>query len=670
MYPINRLGLAKQKENQFKTKGIETLEELVDYLPRLYHDLSEPKTTDELSDGVFEAVIGTPQVGKEGTNYMSFTCKDTKGHPFYVTFFGNKSFIKKQCPIGKTLLFAGRWKVSWNYGRRLVSIGNPPYCTPHIKETARIHPVYRKLHPQMSKDYLAECIQSALLTLDKFDYLERDLQVKWKVLSAHKAYRMVHLPTELEQLEPAHERLALDKLFHFAYEWHRLEPVVDKSTDILFPNLKETQDFMKALPFKLTKGQHTVLKNMMAGIQKGEKLKTLVQGDVGSGKTLVATIMLMVAAKNDYQAALLVPTQVLASQHAKEIKQWLEPYGLTVGYLSAELKGKERKALLKDIEDGAVDIVVGTHALLSDKVKFKQLGLVVVDEEHRFGVRQREKLQEQQSKGIHYLSMSATPIPRTLATTMYGDSMNVEIIDTLPAGRKPIQTQWLNTEEVSYDGLIRELKQGHQGYIICPLVVETASLDGVTSVEDVQKQLAAHPELSRYRFEVLHGKMSAEEVESVLWRFKAHEIDILIATTVVEVGVNVPNATHITILNADRFGLAQLHQLRGRVGRGSDASYCDLVSVNQTPQGAAKLKAMTDSTDGFYLSRVDLELRGAGNLIGDSQNGFESTFLLLLKYPELYEKIKAEMKDIYASPTRLAYYDRHFNRLAPVAMSS
>lgn len=668
--PLSALGITDKKQAAFKKKGFDTGEDLITHLPRRYDDLSKVVTIDEVQHKEFHAVVGVVLRAKEGNSngrgYVSFTCKDQKEQMFWVTFFGPKNEAYRRCRVGQMYLFAGKWSVQQE-PKKFVSLGTPTYVEGDIQNAMRIVAVYPKVHKLISHEDFKRYLNISLNSCDMMDYLEPELFHRWTTTDTEgfefplmlksQAYRSVHHPQTLEQAVQAQYRLAFDELFKLSYILNSRSGKKVRGMAITLPKLDQSRQLIRNLPFKLTEGQFEVLRDMMQRVQSGNQLSALVQGDVGSGKTIVAIIMMICHAENGYQGMLLAPTTVLAKQHAQELEKLVSPFGYKVACLTGELKPKEKKEVMRQIETGEALFAVGTHALLSDKVKFKNLGLVIADEEQRFGVAQRESVQKKvDSECLNFINMTATPIPRTLACSLYDDNIQTYSIKTKPASRKPIETYHINDEEQMVDHLVHEIAQGRQAYLICPLIEENDKMENVMDIKRCQKWVASHPKLRHLRVAVVTGKMKGDEMESTIMAFKNKEYDLLISTTVIEVGVNVPNATIIGLMSADRFGLAQLHQLRGRVGRGEFQSYCYLVSNSYTEDGLRKLQAMCQSTDGFYLSEVDLKLRGAGDLIGESQTGFENTFLLLLKYPALFDKIQKEMALIFLDERRLNHY--------------
>ncbi len=409
------------------------------------------------------------------------------------------------------------------------------------------------------------------------------------------------------------------------------------------------------LPFDLTKDQKECLKNMFSVIKQKKQLNTLIQGDVGSGKTIVAIFMMLLMAENNYQSCMMVPTEVLGQQHYSELKKILKDTPFKVGYLSGKLKTKEKKEILKSIELGEIQIVVGTHAIIQKDVLFKRLGLMIVDEQHRFGVVQREKLIEKHNRP-HFITMSATPIPRTLSMILYGESTQVLTIKTRPQGRKVVKTYKVEKCEKIYEFLLKEIQKNRQCYIVCPIIEDSSS----ERMAEVKSANATYKEVKNYfekfpeiKISFISGKMKKEEVEKEIKDFANNKTQILVSTTIIEVGVNIPNATVMVIKNAERFGLAQLHQLRGRVGRSNWQSYCILQSLKKDDK---KIEIMCQTSDGFEIAKRDLEIRGPGDFIGTRQSGQNKYVMLMLAYPKLYAAINKLNDEIYKNSTWYSKY--------------
>ena len=455
--------------------------------------------------------------------------------------------------------------------------------------------------------------------------LSPDLIAKLNLPSREKAFNDIHCPKDSKMLVRAQKRLKFEELFFLQLHLIKLKLTRNKkSKGYPFKSLGcHFNDFYENhLPFELTNAQKNVLKEIRADVKYPQQMNRLLQGDVGSGKTLVALLSMLMAIDNNFQACLMAPTEILAKQHFNSISNYLEKMNIKVQILTGSSKTKERRILHAELEDGKIDLLIGTHALLEDKVKFSNLGLVIIDEQHRFGVAQRAKLWKKNKYPPHVLVMTATPIPRTLSMTLYGD-LDVSVIDELPPGRKEVKTMWKSdASRLSIIKFMRDqITKGRQIYVVFPLIEESEKLDYKDLMEGYNQIEREFP-LPKYQVSIVHGQMKAEDKEYEMNRFVKGVTDIMVATTVIEVGVNVPNASVMIIESAERFGLSQLHQLRGRVGRGSEQSYCMLVSGNKVSVEAKKrLQTMVDTNDGFRISEVDLEIRGPGDMMGTKQSG-------------------------------------------------
>lgn len=448
------------------------------------------------------------------------------------------------------------------------------------------------------------------------DYLRKN----YKLYSKKEALRAIHFPKDQLDLKQARRRIVYEELLLFQLKmqaFRKFEREKGKGSAKIYAEDK-LAELISSLPFQLTDAQQTVLKEIIFDLKSPYQMNRLLQGDVGSGKTVIAALALYVTVLSGNQGALMVPTEILAEQHAESLHDLLAPFDVSLALLTSSVKGKKREELLNGLQSGHIDIVIGTHSLIQDDVHFNSLGLVITDEQHRFGVNQRRVLKE---KGLHsdVLFMTATPIPRTLAITTFGD-MDVSTINEMPAGRKQIETYWIksNSLERVTDFLYKEISQQRQAYVICPLIEESDKLD-VQNALDVHSQLVET--FPNFSIGLLHGRLSNEEKDTIMRDFSENEIQILVSTTVVEVGVNVPNATVMIINDAERFGLAQLHQLRGRVGRGTEQSYCILIANPKSEDGKERMRVMTETNDGFLLSEKDLEIRGPGDFFGYKQSG-------------------------------------------------
>lgn len=642
------LGLRKDKINQFNNKGIFTIEDLVSFLPRKYYDFTNTKNVKDLLDGDYQAVIGTVEKLDVKKGMISVTLKDNLNWKMYITFF-HQDYIAKTIKVGQRYLACGN--VKYKGDAKFRTMTNPIIFTTEIESNLKVYPVYSSISG-MSDKFLNEKINSALTLIDKDDYLENILLSKYDLIPQYKATRLLHQPKTMDDLKVASKRKLFDELFLFNFKLKENNKDVNTDTHIEIKKFVKAKELMDNLPFDLTEGQRLCLRNLSIKMTNKKKINALVQGDVACGKTLVAILLMVSVSENGYQSCIVAPTNILAKQHYQEIKERVEPLGFKVGFLSSELKKREQNAVLKQIKNGELDIIVGTHSLMSEKVEFNNLGLSIIDEEHRFGVEQREMLNKE---GVHKVSMSATPIPRSLALSMYGDNVDVETITSLPKGRQEIITDIVPTNKSKevYHKILEELKLGRQAYIVCPLITKSESdkLEGVANIEEEYKVATKFFEKHGYKVGVATGNLKDDEINNVLNGFRAKEYDVLIATTIIEVGVNVPNATVIAIKNAERFGFAQLHQLRGRVGRGIYKSYCYLITDN-----GEKFNIFKKTRDGFKIAKEDLMLRGAGSFLGTQQSGDNKLLMLLLAHDQLNKNIKKEIEQIFNNPSRLKKY--------------
>lgn len=511
-----------------------------------------------------------------------------------------------------------------------ISMPGPLFFSNDPADFRRIMPVYKKVKG-MADEYLSDCIKKAVALIladkDSFEYLESSALERLGVPAFKRFLPMVHAPQGDSDLKISERRKIVDELFPFAMKMtqRKGEAITQSIYQVQDRNLLDT--FVHNLPYQLTKDQNAAIQEIVSAMESGRRVDALVQGDVGCGKTVVAMALCVVMAHNGFQSAVMAPTTVLAEQHYKKFRDALAPLGITVDYLVSGMSAKERSQILSSIEKGETQVVVGTHAVIADAVKFKSLGLTIVDEEHRFGVEQRGLLQQKAKDGVHSVSMTATPIPRTLAVTLYGENTRIINIRSMPSGRKPVITVINSKPEKVWAAMHRQINEGHQCYVVCPLIEESDNdaLTGVASAEEISKQLknwfAPYPEVT---VDLITGDLKKETIQKRLEAFAKGKSQILVSTTIVEVGVDVPNATVMVIQNAERFGLAQLHQLRGRVGRGKAQGYCVLLSQKKE---SSRLQIMTETSDGFEIAQSDLEMRGSGNWVGTKQHGFERSII-------------------------------------------
>ena len=648
---LENLGLSTAKVNQLKNKGIESVEELVNFLPRKYMDFTVQRAFNE-GDGTPQLMGGTiVGVTPKGKNFTVKLSDDLSPLFGYVTFFG-QPFLLKEMKVGEKLFIGG--KVAQVFGRQFIT---PHSWSKHIEDIEGIRPVYSKIKG-MSDAYFTNTMQAGLTAIGKDDYLELDLLDQFDLLPYHKAVRWLHQPASMQALEESQKRHLFNELF--LYNFHLLNRSQKRVEGSPFElrELVKTTEFLKRLPFTLTDGQKEVLRGISRKMKDGEMIDALVMGDVGCGKTMVALLLMLGQMENGYQAVMMAPTNVLAIQHYKEAQELLEPLGFTVAFLNGSTKVRERKKILKELEDGTIDLLIGTHACMGSGVVFKNLSIAVVDEEHRFGVKQREAIREKVTDGIHMVSMSATPIPRSLAVTLYGEHVSIHTIKSLPTGRKPVKISLNEDTVIPYEAIAESLKRGEQAYIVCPLIEESDNdaLKEVKSVEEVFEEVNCRFSKEGYVVNFISGNMKEDEVAEQLKAFMENQTQILVSTTIIEVGVNVPNATTMVIQNAERFGSSQLWQLKGRVGRGSKASVCHLVSPNPNPLSKEKLEMICRAKDGFEVAKEDLRLRGAGSLLGDQQSGDNRYIQLMLQHGNLNDSIRQAIKEILSDEKRKKRY--------------
>lgn len=629
-------GIGPKKADKLNKLGIFTLKDLLYYFPRQFEDRNNLKKIAQLEDGekvTIKAVISSINTfsPKEGMTLTKIDVKDETGSAKLVFF--NKSYIKNTFRPGDSILVFGKVKKKFN-NLELTSC-ELEYLTNSPKNTCRFMPVYQLTYGVTNKEIMS-IIRTVLEDKELIiqEYMPQRIIEKYRLCSIDFAVRNIHSPSSKESLKIALYRIVFEELLILQLGLFVFKSGRNKEDGIKFETSKDLKKIISALPFKLTKAQNRALDEIIQDMNLEKIMNRLVQGDVGSGKTVVALLALANCVLNGYQGALMAPTEILSGQHYISLTESLKDFGINVGLLIGSLTKKQKDTVLEQIKNNEIDILIGTHALIEDKVEFNNIGLVITDEQHRFGVMQRSKLS---LKGANpdILVMTATPIPRTLALILYGD-LDISIIDELPPGRQPIETIAIekSKRDRAYNNLVRrEVESGRQVYIVCPLVEESEAIEAKSAVELVEELRAEY--FHDLRLGLLHGKMKSSEKDEVMRLFKDKEIDILVSTTVIEVGVNVPNATLMIIENAERFGLAQLHQLRGRVGRGSHKSYCVLIYDSKTDVCRQRMAIMEETNDGFKISEKDLEIRGPGEFFGTRQHGLPE-----LKVANLFKHIK------------------------------
>lgn len=617
----NIKGVGTKTAESLAKANLHTVSDLIEFFPRDYQDYSKTSSIGTIKPGKVTLRVRIEHLAtrrvRRGMHITEATLADDTGKVAAVWF--NQPYRADQLRKEK-----GEWLISGQFGLngRKYQITNPSVEKSdgtHVN-AGRIVPVYRAvagLKSHVVRKILTE-LRPAIVMLDEI--LPNDIVRSHKLISRADALTYLHFPENDDQIESARKRLGFEELFSLVLAGQLNKRENTKLTGWQIPfDQSHARDFVAHLPFQLTDAQRSAIWQISQDFEQEHPMNRLLQGDVGSGKTVVAGMSASLASLQGYQAAIMAPTEILATQHAETLTKLLQPFNITVGLLVGSVKPAAKKQLYQRIADGDVQVVVGTHALIQDKVKFKKLGFVVIDEQHRFGVAQRQKLLEKSEYLPHLLSMTATPIPRSLALTVYGE-LDVSILGEMPRGRQPIKTSIVspNSRATMYESVEAEILAGRQVYVVCPLIDDNPESEK-RSVEAEYTKLQKTIFKSR-RIGLLHGQLAADEKQEIMTQFSSGKIDILVSTTVIEVGVDVPNATVMIIENADQFGLAQAHQLRGRVGRGAHQSYCFLVSSDSL-KPTRRLRELEKSNDGFYLAEVDLKLRGPGEIYGRAQHG-------------------------------------------------
>lgn len=631
--------------NILKKRKMETVEDVCQLFPSKYYDFSfiSPLNTNRLDKNhAFVCKLVSYELKKQSSIYIvRCTLHDIyTQNELCVSWFGTTEMynvLKKDYNPGDTCFIGGKLKASNK--KNLFFMSNPIIFKKYDgKSDCHIYTAYEKIRGISESNFeriINECLEHATIP----DKVPRELLHKYNLIPKDEAIREMHKPSSVEQIKRAKYRLNMDDLLYFALQLEEKNRNLPAGSAYGIHSLAITTKIIENLPFQLTKDQKSAYEELVNRIRSGKRLNALIQGDVGCGKTILAFLLMFVMADNGFQSVLLAPTQVLASQHYNELKEMAAPYDIDVVYIANGLKKKEREAILKSIEDGSALMIVGTHSVLSKEVKFHDLGLSITDEEHRFGVLQREEITTKAKAGMHTVTMSATPIPRSLSDVLLSTT-EVFNIQSMPNGRKPIQTAICASQNTIFQFIKKEIEKGHQAYVVCPLIEDKqGAMEGILSVEQTYAEYT--DAFGKGAVAVLNGKMKEDETENVIQSFKNGEIKILVSTTVVEVGVNVPNATVIVINNAERFGLASLHQLRGRVGRGNSPGYCILNSVHKDNK---RLIALCKYKNGFQIAEADYALRGSGNILGTEQSGSNYYVELSMRYPDLFSELQKYAK--------------------------
>lgn len=619
----NLKGIGEKTEKLFYKAGIEKVNDLLRYYPRYYDVFEEPVLIRDLECDRTQAIKGTVvrEVSvKRVRNLQVVTgyLRDERGDAIKATWF-NSPYLKGKLTIGSTFIFRGF--VKENYSN--FSIEQPKIfgIAEYNKKKGEMQPVY-PLVSGLTNNMVQKAVKQAIKLVETEEFLPEKIRNKYGLEGLQQAIEHIHYPTDKNQLYSARKRLIFDEFFMFIYNIRNLK---DKNTEIhnrhILEEPKEVKTLINNLPYELTNAQNRTWEEIKRDISSTKVMNRLIQGDVGSGKTIIAFFALITAALNNGQGAMMAPTEVLARQHYDNLIELIKEHNINVNpvVLVGSMTAKEKREAYKVIESGDADIIIGTHALIQEKVNYNNLTMVVTDEQHRFGVRQREAISEK-GEHPHIMVMSATPIPRTLAIIMYGD-LDISVIDELPANRLPIANCVVGTDyrPNAYDFMTKQIAKGRQVYVICPTVEYSEAVEGENVIEYAEKLKRIMP--VSVNIEFLHGRMKPAEKNEIMDRFANNQIQILVSTTVVEVGVNVPNATVMMVENAERFGLAQLHQLRGRVGRGKYQSYCIFINGSGKKEALERLNILCKSNDGFLIANEDLKLRGPGDFFGVRQSG-------------------------------------------------
>ncbi len=647
-------GIGETRAKAFRSIGVSTVGELLRFYPRAYEDWSKILPIAQCVIGENVCIKGTvmfPVKNERVRGGMTIAkATITDGDDVVAATYFNNKYIDKMLKSGEEYLFYGKITLGKFSAREMIS---PMFMK--TSQSMEIRPIYPQTKEIASKT-IQSAVQNALSSIDEIpEYLPESIINRYGLVSLDTAIRDIHFPKDDDSLQRARDRLIFDELFILQLSLLCLK---NENTEITTNNIiKEnyTEEFFGILPFSPTNAQKRAVEEAVSDMQSGKQMNRLLQGDVGSGKTAVAAAIVYTASKNGMQSALMAPTEVLATQHFETFVKLFENTGIKCELLVGSTKAKEKKEIKEKLKNGEIDLIIGTHAIIQEDVEFDRLGLVITDEQHRFGVKQRTGLCSK-GENPHVYVMSATPIPRTLALIFFGD-LKVSMLDELPPGRQKIETYAVKSSKRGsmFEFIRNHLDMGYQAYIVCPLVEESELMQGIMSAEEYYKK--AQAPFNGYKLDLLHGKMTPKKKDEVMMKFKNGETQLLISTVVIEVGVDVPNAVIMVIENAERFGLSQLHQLRGRVGRGKAKSHCILVTDAIGEESKTRMKIMCETTDGFKIADEDLKLRGPGDFFGTRQHGLPKLRIadilndtkILMQTQELARELM-EKKDFFNNP--------------------
>lgn len=654
--------ISERQINALKSAHIETEQDLLCVYPKRYYDMNNIGSLNKAADGSRLGIVGIlksikTHVTRAGDRMTVATVTDkNSGNILRVNWLREPyRFNMYSHMIGQEIYVLG--KISYQESMDSYSLFSPTIfrvCDTNLGIYSEYSPVRG-----ISDENFKVCLGIALKHYNKEETLPEELLKKYKLYGLKGAYRAIHFPTDLQDIINAKKRLIFDDLLFFALLLVESEKKMSQGTGFVLRSLTMMRNMERDLPFQLTEGhgQKDVLESILSDMRSGKRVDAMVQGDVGCGKTIVAFLLMFAIAENGGQCVLMASSMVLGKQHYDDIKKYAEKYGVSVEYLDSSVTGKKKKRIIEQVRNGEVSILVGTQSVLGKEVEFFNLALVVMDEEHKYGVLQREALIDKGGTGVHVISMSATPIPRSLAVTIFSEQRKLYNIERLPSNRKKVKTAIYQKELPIMKFMEAELRKGHQAYVICPLVErEDGHSEDVESVDVVLKKYSDYFESRGFKVDCLTGKTKKKEAENVIEKFYKNETQILVATTVVEVGINIPNATVIVVNNAERFGMSSLHQLRGRVGRGSDQAFCILKSDDTTNM---RLRAIAASTNGFEIAEEDCKLRGVGNLVGIEQTGKNKYLMLAMRYPKMFAKIRQIAERLYENGQSQNFIERY-----------
>lgn len=659
---LSELNIPPKKQEILGKKGIISVESLLYSTPKkyLFFDktyslVMDPDLREKIESKTPVAIIGicreVDTKYSNGRSLIKVRIHEMAADKFlFVNIIGEyrllafyRSMIDRQVIVGGVLQYSEEY--------HSFSMLNPAILSDNVAKYKKIVPVYRK-YKGISEEYYEKSLNEAISMKGDLDYIPNWVINKYGLPDYKNTIQMLHFPSDEKDIVKAQQRIVFDDMVYFTCKLEEMSKLNNSNSKFTISKTNHVEQMITALPFSLTNGQDKAIHGMIQTAREGKRISSLVQGDVGSGKTMVAFSMMLAMAENGYQSVLMAPTAVLAKQHYLELQEKTKRFGYKCAFLCNELTSAEKKKVLAMIASGECHFIIGTHSCISKSVEYANLALTVTDEEHKFGVLQREALIAKSEAGVHNIIMSGTPIPRTLANTFYGNSTEVYSME-LPGNRQPIQTAICSSNKPVFEWILKEIRNGHQCYVVCPLIDKAEDDSKMAGVSSLEETLAIYKKYFTplgIQIGCVTGKTTKEEQGEILKDFKENKTQILMATTVIEVGVNVPNATVMVITGAERFGLATLHQLRGRVGRGSDKSYC-ILQKSSNVEGGSNLEVLCRETDGLEIAKEDMKHRGTGNLLGKEQSGQNKFIELMLTYPNMYEKVRELAKELCKNNT-------------------